>query len=98
MVSAIKRTKSKISHLQHQPSEQQSSLMFDNFSAEEHQQLQHCIKQLQAFSPAPDFQPYFEAVLNNPIYKPGNPTLALRHVAKTYRLDFAQFQRAFTGS
>lgn len=45
--------------------------------------------------PAVDYSPYFEAVKGSPMYKPANPGLAIRQVAKAYALDVDAFQKAF---
>ena len=85
----------KISSIEQQ--HQQIIITLDQVDAQDKQQLQQCIKQLQALNPSPDYQPYFQAVIDNPIYKPGNPILALRHVANSYQLDLEQFKQAFKG-
>ncbi len=42
-----------------------------------------------------DYTAYFDAITGSPLYKPGNPVLAILQVAKTYNLDAGVLKQSF---
>lgn len=42
-----------------------------------------------------DYSVYFAAVTGSALYKPGNPTIALLQVAKSYQIDIDELTAAF---
>ena len=50
---------------------------------------------LNAGQSEPDLSDYFPAIAQSPMFKPANPIMAIRHVAKHYGLDVDALSRQF---